>query len=136
MTAICFAVQNRAEAEGDAKAGRAKAGSVCGVRHGVDGLAKIPEAPNLAGQNENYLIEQITAFKSGERKNEMMSVVVQDLFGRRHRKSRGVLFGDRNFGGQRRPLNRSAEGVGERISVKSPPAFGAGGARYHISADR
>lgn len=76
--AICFAAQNRAEA-GDAKAGRQKAESVCAVCHGVDGLAKIPEAPNLAGQSENYLIEQITAFKSGERKNEMMSVVVQDL---------------------------------------------------------
>ena len=76
--AICFAAQNRAEA-GDAKAGRQKAESACAVCHGADGLAKIPEAPNLAGQNENYLIEQITAFKSGERKNEMMSVVVQDL---------------------------------------------------------
>ena len=61
-------------------AGRAKAELVCAVCHGVDGLAKIPEAPNLAGQNENYLIEQITAFKSGEGKNEMMSVVVQDLW--------------------------------------------------------
>jgi cytochrome c553 len=77
--ACSFAAQNRAEAQGDAKAGRAKAESVCAVCHGVDGLSKIPEAPNLAGQNENYLIEQITAFKSGERKNEMMSVVVQDL---------------------------------------------------------
>ena len=74
---IFFAAQ--AKAQGDAKAGRAKAESVCSVCHGVDGLAKIPEAPNLAGQSENYLIEQITAFKSGERKNEMMSVVVQDL---------------------------------------------------------
>jgi cytochrome c553 len=76
--AVCFAVQDGANA-GDAKVGREKAESVCGVCHGVDGLAKIPEAPNLAGQTETYLIEQITAFKSGERKNEMMSVVVQDL---------------------------------------------------------
>ena len=45
----------------------------------MDGLAKIPEAPNLAGQNQNYLIEQLTAFKSGERKNEMMSIVSQTL---------------------------------------------------------
>ncbi len=78
--AICFAAQNQAEAS-DTKAGRQKAESVCSVCHGIDGLSKIPEAPNLAGQNENYLIEQITAFKSGERKNEMMSVVVQDLSG-------------------------------------------------------
>jgi cytochrome c553 len=76
----CLIIVSAAQAEaGDAKAGRAKAESVCGVCHGVDGLAKIPEAPNLAGQSENYLNEQINAFKSGERKNEMMSVVVQDL---------------------------------------------------------
>jgi cytochrome c553 len=76
----CSAFLFAAHAEaGDAKAGRAKAESVCGVCHGVDGLAKIPEAPNLAGQSESYLTEQIAAFKSGERKNEMMSVVVQDL---------------------------------------------------------
>ena len=76
----CLVIVSAAQSEaGDAKAGRAKAESVCGVCHGVDGLAKIPEAPNLAGQSESYLTEQITAFKSGERKNEMMSVVVQDL---------------------------------------------------------
>jgi cytochrome c553 len=76
----CLAIVFTANVDaGDAKAGRQKAESVCAVCHGVDGLAKIPEAPNLAGQSENYLIEQITAFKSGERKNEMMSVVVQDL---------------------------------------------------------
>jgi cytochrome c553 len=75
---IVSAAQDRAEAQGDVKAGRQKA-EVCVVCHGLDGLAKIPEAPNLAGQSEGYLIEQINAFKSGERKNEMMSVVVQDL---------------------------------------------------------
>ena len=74
---LCLAAQGRAEA-GDAKAGRDKA-EVCAVCHGLDGLAKIPEAPNLAGQNEGYLVEQITAFKPGERKNEMMSIVVQKL---------------------------------------------------------
>jgi cytochrome c553 len=26
------------------------------ICHGVDGLAKVREAPNLAGQNEGYLI--------------------------------------------------------------------------------
>ena len=60
------------------KAGREKA-EICAVCHGLDGLAKIAEAPNIAGQTEGYLIEQITAFKAGERKNEMMSIVVQNL---------------------------------------------------------
>jgi len=77
--AFSFAGQNPAEAQGDTKAGRAKAESVCVVCHGLDGLGKIPEAPNLAGQNENYLIAQLQAFKAGDRKNEMMSVVIQDL---------------------------------------------------------
>jgi cytochrome c553 len=77
--AFSFTAQDGAKAQGDAKAGRAKVESVCAVCHGLDGLAKIPEAPNLAGQSEGYLTEQINAFKSGERKNEMMSVVVQDL---------------------------------------------------------
>jgi len=76
---ICsLAILDRAEAQ-DAKAGGQKAEAVCAVCHGVDGLAKIPEAPNLAGQNERYLVEQLTAFKSGERKNEMMSIVSQSL---------------------------------------------------------
>jgi cytochrome c553 len=85
----CFAVFFSAQAEaGDAKAGRARAESVCGVCHGVDGLAKIPEAPNLAGQSESYLTEQIAAFKSGERKNEMMSRPISRISRRIIRESR------------------------------------------------
>jgi cytochrome c553 len=66
------------DAAGDAKAGREKVGK-CEVCHGLDGLAKIVEAPNIAGQNEQYMIEQLNAFKSGERKNEMMQVVAPTL---------------------------------------------------------
>ena len=75
---LCVAsAQIRAEA-GDVKAGREKA-EKCAVCHGLDGLAKIAEAPNLAGQNEQYLIAQLSAFKAGDRKNEMMSIVIQQL---------------------------------------------------------
>ncbi len=63
---------------GNVKAGREKA-QKCEVCHGLDGLAKIVEAPNLAGQNEQYLIKQIEAFKSGERRNEQMTLVVEPL---------------------------------------------------------
>ena len=45
----------------------------------MDGLSKMPEAPNIAGNPEQYLIRQMNAFKKGERKNEMMTVVVQTL---------------------------------------------------------
>jgi cytochrome c553 len=63
---------------GNIKAGRDKA-QKCEVCHGLDGQAKIAEAPNLAGQNEQYLIKQIEAFKSGQRNNEQMTLVVPSL---------------------------------------------------------
>lgn len=63
---------------GDPKAGRQKA-IQCQTCHGLDGLAKIPEAPNLAGQSETYLKKALTDYKTGARKNEMMSVVAPTL---------------------------------------------------------
>ena len=47
--------------------------------HGKDGLSKQPGAPNLAGQAQDYLITALAAYRSGERKNEMMSVIAQPL---------------------------------------------------------
>ena len=60
---------------GDVKAGGAKA-MMCQACHGLDGLSKTPDAPNIAGQTEPYLIAQMQAFKSGLRKNDAMSVVM------------------------------------------------------------
>ena len=80
---IFAATFSMAALEGPARAGDVKLGLAlaekCQTCHGLDGISKIPEAPNIAGQVENYLVKQITAFKSGERKNEMMSVVAPDL---------------------------------------------------------
>jgi cytochrome c553 len=69
---------NAAHAAGDAKAGRAKA-PMCQTCHGLDGVSKVPDAPNLAGQVEGYLVTQLRAFKSGARRNESMTVVVSTL---------------------------------------------------------
>lgn len=66
-------------AGGDIKAGRQKA-LQCQTCHGlVDGLAKLPEAPNLAGQTELYLVNSLNAYKSGDRKNDMMSQIAPTL---------------------------------------------------------
>ena len=65
-------------AAGDVKAGRAKA-LMCQACHGLDGLSKTPDAPNIAAQTEPYLIAQLQAFKSGARKNDAMSVVAPSL---------------------------------------------------------
>ncbi len=63
---------------GDVKAGSAKA-MMCQACHGLDGLSKTPDAPNIAGQIEPYLVMQLQAFKSGVRKNDAMSVVTPAL---------------------------------------------------------
>lgn len=62
----------------DLAAGKAKAGQ-CAVCHGPRGIATLPDAPNLAGQNEIYLAKALRDFKSGARKNEMMNMMADGL---------------------------------------------------------
>lgn len=63
----------------DAAAGKKLAQQRCAVCHGVDGLAKMPIAPHLAGENEVYIQTQLKAFRTGKRVHEMMSVVAKEL---------------------------------------------------------
>lgn len=63
---------------GDAKAGRQTA-IVCQACHGLDGLSKNPEAPNLAGQLETYLVKALNEYRNGTRKNDSMNIVAKDL---------------------------------------------------------
>ncbi|MEH2509407.1 cytochrome c553 [Nitrobacteraceae bacterium AZCC 1564] len=77
LIAIGLAV-TPAHADGDAKAGRKKA-QQCAPCHGVDGLSKMPMAPNIAGSPAMYLEKQLKAFRSEERKDETMSVVTKPL---------------------------------------------------------
>ena len=54
MTSLVFllAMHGGAYAQGDVKAGRETAHK-CEACHGLDGLSKIAEAPNLAGQTSS-----------------------------------------------------------------------------------
>jgi cytochrome c553 len=62
----------------DAAAGKVLAGK-CKTCHGIDGIAKIPIAPHIAGESEVYLETQLKAFRSGKREHEIMSVVAKGL---------------------------------------------------------
>jgi cytochrome c553 len=62
----------------DAAAGRRKA-VACQTCHGLDGIAKLPDAPHLAGQPAGYLVRELNAYRSGTRRNEVMSVVAKSL---------------------------------------------------------
>jgi len=62
-----------AMAGGDPVAGKAQA-AVCGACHGQDGASGIDATyPNLAGQNERYLYNQLTMIASGERSILLMA---------------------------------------------------------------
>jgi cytochrome c553 len=62
----------------DLEAGR-KVANMCRTCHGLDGIAVMPVAPNIGGESAAYLAAQLAAFRSGERVNEMMSVVAAGL---------------------------------------------------------
>jgi cytochrome c553 len=78
MPACLLLASAGASHAGDVKAGRGKA-MMCQACHGLDGLSKTPDAPNIAGQIEPYLVTQLQAFKTGVRKNDAMSVVAPTL---------------------------------------------------------
>jgi cytochrome c553 len=46
--------------------------SGCIPCHGLDGIARDAEVPNLAGQNEAYLFNQLRAFHEGRRVHKEM----------------------------------------------------------------
>jgi len=62
----------------DVAAGRRKA-VACQACHGLDGIAKLPDAPHLAGQPAAYLVRELNAYRSGARRNEVMSVAAKAL---------------------------------------------------------
>ena len=65
-------------AAGDIKIGKQKAKN-CATCHGLDGLAKMPQVPNIAGESTLYLETQLKAFRSGERRHEIMSIIASGL---------------------------------------------------------
>jgi cytochrome c553 len=68
--ALCGAAQ----AGGNAEAGKQKAAQVCATCHGPAGnQPAAPENPILAGQHPDYLAKALKDYKSGKRKNPVMS---------------------------------------------------------------
>jgi len=63
---------------GDIEAGKAKS-MMCAACHGATGISAIPMYPNLAGQKEQYISKQLKDFKSGSRKDPVMSAMAMGL---------------------------------------------------------
>lgn len=51
----------------------------CQACHGLDGLSKLPGAPDLAGRTAADLVQALQAYRSGARKNAVMSIAARDL---------------------------------------------------------
>lgn len=51
----------------------------CSACHGAQGQSVSPLFPSLAGQNAEYMVKQLSEFKSGKRKSETMSPQVAEL---------------------------------------------------------
>ena len=80
---LCFgflllAGQGVSNAAGDAEAGKAKS-ATCVACHGRDGKSVTPIYPNLACQKEQYLIDSMKAYQSGDRNNAIMKPMVAAL---------------------------------------------------------
>ena len=53
--------------------------TACAPCHGAEGVSPDSEVPNLAGQNERYLFNQMLAFRSGRRPHREMRHMTRDL---------------------------------------------------------
>ena len=78
LGAVWLAWPRPAIAAGNAQAGAAKA-AVCAACHGQEGISSNPLWPNLAGQQQTYLENQIKAFRDGARTDVSMQPFVANL---------------------------------------------------------
>ena len=87
FTSLLLAASATFAAEGEAKAaakpdlakGEATATNVCSACHTKDGSRGSPANPIIQGQHPEYLVKQLTEFKSGKRANAIMSGMAATL---------------------------------------------------------
>jgi cytochrome c553 len=67
-----------AAADQNLAAGKARS-ATCVACHGANGASTNPAWPSLAGQQKDYMVAALKAYKAGTRKNEMMSGIAKGL---------------------------------------------------------
>ncbi len=73
LAGVASATGAFAQAKADLERGQQIATTVCAACHGADGNSAISANPHLAGQVEQYIASQLSAFKSGTRVNAIMA---------------------------------------------------------------
>ena len=80
LPAFPFLLALIASAPAHAQPQAAPAGvEACQACHGRNGISLSATIPNLAGQKPGYLVNQLMAFKKGERKNDFMAAIAGQL---------------------------------------------------------
>ena len=78
-TVVVFVSVTSADAAGDPAKAQGIVNQVCAACHGIDGNSPLSANPSLAGQHPEYLLKQLTEFKSGARSNAVMTAMVANL---------------------------------------------------------
>lgn len=81
LIAVTLCATTLAHAEGDKARGRTLV-YTCHGCHGVPGYANVyPDyhVPHIVGQNEQYLVNALKAYKSGERQHPTMTAQAQSM---------------------------------------------------------
>ena len=66
-------------AAADISAGTAKAEQLCQTCHGMDGRGTQAMVANIGGQQKQYLVKQLNAYRSGEREHSQMTIIARML---------------------------------------------------------
>ncbi len=79
LAATASANEPPAPAKPDLAKGGAISSQVCAACHVADGSRGAPANPILQGQHADYLVKQLTDFKSGKRQNAVMTAMAAPL---------------------------------------------------------
>jgi cytochrome c553 len=79
MGSAAFAATEGAPTGPDLAKGQAISAQVCAACHTADGSRGAPVNPIIAGQHPEYLVKQLTEFKSGKRENPIMKGMASPL---------------------------------------------------------
>jgi len=75
---LSVALSHSAIAGGDIEAGKEKS-ATCAACHGADGNSTIAGTPSIGGQYKDYIIQALSDYQDGDRKNPIMSGMAANL---------------------------------------------------------
>lgn len=80
LAVACTALAASTTALAKDEAGKKKADEACAACHGPEGNKPItPETPRLAGQQYDYLVQSLNAYRKGTRDNPIMAALAKPL---------------------------------------------------------